>query len=120
MELDDFLKTRWTYIKEFRAADKHLGKRIKNRQQENEELKLFLAALIELLLKKEMITPQELAQCVMEIDMSDGVADGQADVELTPTGPKKNKAVQDFMDSQCKNNPSEALNDLANDIENKK
>ena len=46
-------------------------------QEENDELRLYLAALIRLLVAKGTITGSELTQIVEAIDKEDGYADGR-------------------------------------------
>jgi len=56
-----------------RSQDGEIG-RLKN---ENDELKLYLAALIRLLVAKNVIAGDEIAKVVQAIDMEDGAADGR-------------------------------------------
>jgi len=44
---------------------------------ENNELKLYVAAIFRLLLDKRYIMPCELDEVIREIDLEDGVVDGQ-------------------------------------------
>jgi len=46
-------------------------------QDENDELRLYLAALIRLMVSKGMITGNELTQIVEAIDKEDGYTDGR-------------------------------------------
>ena len=46
-------------------------------QQENDELKLYLAAIFRLLAAKGLATPQELRSLVTAIDTEDGAGDGR-------------------------------------------
>lgn len=72
---------------QFEDNEKKLKQKIRRQANAQDDLKLYLAALIKLLLDKKMITPQELAECITEVDRMDGFEDGRADVELTPGGP---------------------------------
>ncbi|MCX7006315.1 MAG: hypothetical protein NTY53_03545 [Kiritimatiellaeota bacterium] len=46
-------------------------------QAENDELRLYLAALVRLLVTKGVVTPGEIKQCVDAIDSADGARDGR-------------------------------------------
>ena len=50
--------------------------------KENAELKLYLATLLRLLTKKDVISEQELRAMVSAIDLEDGTADGKYDGNL--------------------------------------
>ncbi len=54
--------------------------------RENTELKLYLAAIIRLLVAKGQITPAELTEIVETIDRSDGKADGGYSGDLKRPG----------------------------------
>lgn len=55
-------------------------------QQENDELKLYLTAVIRLLSAKAIITPSELREIVEAVDRSDGASDGKFSGPLPPSG----------------------------------
>ena len=46
-------------------------------QNENDELRLYLAALVRILVSKGVITPEQLKQVVETIDTEDGSSDGK-------------------------------------------
>lgn len=46
-------------------------------QNENDELRLYLAALVRILVSKGIVTPEQLKQVVETIDTEDGSADGK-------------------------------------------
>ena len=59
------------------TADRSQDEVIGLLQRENAELKLYLAALVRLLLAKKAFSPEELRRIVDVVDASDGAADGQ-------------------------------------------
>lgn len=58
------------------------AKRIDELGQENAELKLYLAAVVRLLVAKGTVSSDELKDIVDAIDRSDGKADGQFDGKI--------------------------------------
>jgi hypothetical protein len=46
-------------------------------RRENDELKLYLAAVIRLLVARNVITAEEITKLVQAIDVGDGTADGR-------------------------------------------
>ena len=46
-------------------------------RRENDELKLYLAAIIRLLKTKEVVTQEEIASIVNQLDAEDGTTDGR-------------------------------------------
>ena len=58
-------------------ADQSQDEQIRRLQQENGELKLYLASMIRLLISKNVFTQDEFARFVDVIDQSDGASDGQ-------------------------------------------
>ena len=50
---------------------------LKRLQQENDELRLYLAAVIRCLVSKQVITVEELKQIVDVVDAEDGAQDGR-------------------------------------------
>lgn len=59
------------------GVDLNQDQKISELEKENGELKLYMAALIRLLLSKGTISNEELTQLVEEIDGADGRVDGQ-------------------------------------------
>jgi hypothetical protein len=57
--------------------DQDLARRVQLLTTENQELKLYLAAVVRLLVAKNMVTDAELRTIVDAIDRSDGAADGR-------------------------------------------
>lgn len=82
-----FCRNELELFSQFEDNDDRLKRKLRFQQNEQDQSKLFLAALIKLMLDKKIITPQELAKCIVEVDNMDGFEDGRADVELTPNGP---------------------------------
>lgn len=64
--------------------DHEVSRRLDRLTAENAELKLYLAAIVRLLVTKGMIGNRELREIVDQIDRSDGRADGQFSGELPP------------------------------------
>ncbi len=60
-----------------RNASAESPDQIKMLQDENDELRLYLAALVRILVSKGIITPEQLKQVVDTIDTEDGAADGK-------------------------------------------
>ncbi len=58
-------------------SDQDLSRRIQQLTAENQELKLYLAAVVRLLAAKNIVTDAELRAIVDAIDRSDGAADGK-------------------------------------------
>jgi hypothetical protein len=51
-------------------------------EKENDELKLYVAAIIRLLVRKGIASAEEIRQMVEAIDIEDGVADGKREGDL--------------------------------------
>lgn len=66
------------------AADRDTAHTVEKLAAENAELKLYLAAIIRLLVTKGTITPAEIEQVVREVDRSDGAVDGRFGGPLSP------------------------------------
>ncbi len=60
-----------------RSASPESPDQIKMLQDENDELRLYLAALVRILVSKGIITPEQLKQVVETIDTEDGSPDGK-------------------------------------------
>ena len=60
-----------------RLASKSTGARLDRLQEENEELKLYMAALIRLVLAKRVATIEDVKLIVDAIDSEDGSRDGR-------------------------------------------
>jgi hypothetical protein len=59
--------------------DRSQDRDIAELQKENNELKLYLAAVIRLLVAKNVITAEEITKLVQAVDVEDGTADGRMD-----------------------------------------
>jgi bifunctional N-acetylglucosamine-1-phosphate-uridyltransferase/glucosamine-1-phosphate-acetyltransferase GlmU-like protein len=64
-------------IRNSTSVDLNQDQKISELENENAELKLYMAALIRLLLSKGAITNDELTRMVEEIDGADGRVDGK-------------------------------------------
>lgn len=64
--------------------DAHVADELEALTRENGELKLYLAAVVRLLLAKGVVTQAELEDIVKTIDRSDGSADGRFDGDVVP------------------------------------
>jgi hypothetical protein len=64
--------------------DHEVSRRLDQLTAENAELKLYLAAIIRLLVAKGAIAPAELQEIVARIDRADGRADGKFSGPLPP------------------------------------
>ena len=56
--------------------------RVARLEQENDELKLYLASIVHLLVGKKVFSKEELARVVELVDSSDGAADGKFSGEV--------------------------------------
>jgi hypothetical protein len=65
--------------------DREVAKRLDQIAAENAELKLYLAAVVRLLVSKGVVSSDELKQIVDIIDRSDGRTDGQFAGKIPPT-----------------------------------
>ena len=72
-------------LRETGQFDREVARRLDNVVAENAELKLYLAAIVRLLVSKNVVTPGELKQIVEVIDRSDGQADGKFTGNISPT-----------------------------------
>jgi len=70
-----------------RQASSSMEKRLKRLQRENDELKLYLASALRLLVAKGVVTPEELRAMVAAVDREDGADDGRYGGSLAPAGP---------------------------------
>lgn len=59
------------------SIDRSQDRDITELQKENDELKLYLAALIRLLIARNVITVEEITKLVQAVDVEDGSADGR-------------------------------------------
>ena len=67
--------------KSSRVTARELKDRVDELEQENEELRLQVAALIQYLGAKGVIQPEGFVQLVTKLDALDGKVDGRMDVE---------------------------------------
>jgi len=58
-------------------VDRSQDAKLRRLESENDELKLYLSALVRLLMSKDVLTRDELATFVDLIDAEDGCADGK-------------------------------------------
>ncbi len=56
---------------------------IRQLQQENDELRLYIAALVRILVNKRVVTAEELREVVEAIDAEDGTPDGRYEGRLS-------------------------------------
>ncbi len=61
------------------SVDRSQDREITRLQAENNELKLYLAAMIRLLISKDVINADEITKLVWAIDREDGAVDGRMD-----------------------------------------
>jgi hypothetical protein len=71
-------------LRESGQFDREVVQRIDQLAAENAELKLYLAAIVRLLVAKNTVTASELKAIVDAIDRSDGSADGRLTGKLPP------------------------------------
>ena len=57
---------------------------IKELQKENDELKLYIAALVKILISKGVMTPDEIKQMIAVVDSQDGSQDGKFTGNINP------------------------------------
>ena len=60
-----------------RNRDAAISEELQRLTVENNELKLYVATIFRVLLDKRLVSPQELEKALREIDLADGVEDGQ-------------------------------------------
>jgi hypothetical protein len=64
-------------LRRSRSAGSGSTDAMKRLQAENDELRLYLAAVIRILVSKRVVTQSEIAQIVEMIDAEDGTVDGR-------------------------------------------
>lgn len=74
-----------TDVARLQVGGDELTQRLRRLEAENDELKLYLAAIVRLLRQKNAVTQQELKTIVSMIDHSDGSLDGRYSGEISPT-----------------------------------
>jgi hypothetical protein len=74
-----------TEVQSAAQADAGLSRRLDLLAAENAELKLYLAAVVRLLVAKGAVTDAELRRIVDALDREDGRADGRYDGALPPS-----------------------------------
>lgn len=67
------------------SRGRNLAEWVEYLRAENGELKLYLAALIRMLLARNVIDPQEFRKIVEIVDVEDGAADGKYEGDLGAT-----------------------------------
>jgi len=72
-------------LRETGQFDHEVARRLDQITAENAELKLYLAAVLRLLVSKNVVTPDELKGIVDTIDRSDGQADGKFTGQVAPS-----------------------------------
>ncbi len=68
----------------WRAASDPTPQRVAALQRENDELRLYVAAILRLLVSKKVATAEELRALVEAIDLEDGVRDTKFEGSLSP------------------------------------
>lgn len=74
------------HLQETSRFDQDVARNLADLARENAELKLYLAAIVRLLVAKGTVTPAELAAVVEAIDRSDGQTDGGLSGKIPPAG----------------------------------
>ena len=64
-------------IRRNRSAAPDPSRQLQELQAENEELRLYLAAIVRILVSKRVVTADELKQVVDAVDAQDGSVDGK-------------------------------------------
>jgi hypothetical protein len=59
------------------------GARLERIEETNDELRLYLAAVVRLLVSKGVVTRDEILDVVQAVDAEDGAADGRFDGAIT-------------------------------------
>ena len=72
-------------LRETGRFDHEVARRLDQITAENAELKLYLAAVVRLLVSKNVVTPGELKEIVNAIDRADGQADGKFTGQIAPS-----------------------------------
>lgn len=67
------------------SGDRSANQRLESLQRENDELKLYLAAVLRLLISKRVATADEIRDLVNLLDREDGTEDGRYDGNVLPT-----------------------------------
>jgi len=70
-----------------RSAFDNTGAEIARLSAENDELKLYVAALYRLLIQKRVATPEEIRTLVEKVDRADGQTDGAFRGDVVPGRP---------------------------------
>ena len=87
LDIQDTERTLTQLAQQLREAgrfDQEVARRLDQLTAENAELKLYLAAVMRLLVSKNLITPGELERIVDAIDQSDGRTDGKFTGKIAP------------------------------------
>jgi hypothetical protein len=64
-------------LRSARNRDAAVNEEIQRLTVENNELKLYVATIFRVLLDKRLASPQELEAALRQVDLADGVEDGQ-------------------------------------------
>lgn len=64
-------------LRSARNRDAAISEELQRLTVESKELKLYVATIFRVLLDKRLVSPQELEKALREIDLADGVEDGQ-------------------------------------------
>lgn len=64
-------------LRSARNRDAAISEELQRLTVESKELKLYVATIFRVLLDKRLVSPQELEEALREIDLADGVEDGQ-------------------------------------------
>jgi len=66
------------------SGDRPANQRLESLQRENDELKLYLAAVLRLLISKRVATVDEIRELVNLLDREDGAEDGRYEGGVLP------------------------------------
>lgn len=69
-------------IRDSRSAAPDPGRQLQELQADNEELRLYLAAVVRILVSRGVVTADEIRQIVEAIDAQDGCVDGKYSGEI--------------------------------------
>ena len=85
-DTQDSLKRISEHLREANRFDRDVSKSIEGLIRENAELKLYLAAVLRIMVAKGVVSQTELKSIVEMIDQIDGQADGLLKGKLPPPG----------------------------------
>lgn len=71
---------------QLRSETRTAGRSLDELRHENEELKLTLAAVVRLLIRKRVLAASEIESLIAELDAEDGTVDGRLEAPIVPPG----------------------------------